>query len=683
MRLNKLKENMEFHLHGIRHQVVSIDPPKVYVIRGKSSREEEYDYFELINDPSFQSLDVVVQKVVEEKKGQHYSPLDLLLPGQRVIVTKRSEMIKPILLLLKLKAGDLKARIEFTARFKHLILKHEKPEKISQESLIHRIAKIYNVHERTIHRRLAEYKKHETALPNQGLVALIPKTTRQNLSRKDCHLLEICHPKKKDLILDVVRVRIPSACHTIIKEVIETEFLTLKNDSAKAIFDLIEARCILQDIDPPKYDTIYKLLNRINPEVRARMREGKVGSEKFTEVERGFSNYEAKYPLHIVEIDHTEFDMDVIDEKTGYVIGRPYITLGIDVFSRKIWCMEISFEPPSADKVRRAIMHGIFFKDAKKKYDTVYDWDVYGIPTIIYMDNGPEFKNAEVKRMINETLQSQVQYRPVKTPRYGGTIERYFGTINSELIHRLHGTRKGSVKQKGDYDSEKEAVFTLEDIRELLTFYITNYHYEPHSGLPIQFPTTAARYYAGLEMVGFPEWIDKEDEDYYKMELLPVIVKPYTRDGVRFENVRYKNSSQHKLVMPREYKYKVKYDSDDVSKLFLQLPETGEYIELVVADRSVLEEIEGLNRYTYKKVMEVLREQGNLLVKQIPGAELIKKAKATLLDRIQKLVKTRRKARAQAERMALEVGINVAIPPQPSKPKTAISLSDMFDQLDE
>lgn len=681
MKLNKLKENMEFHLQGVRHHVISIEPPKVYVIKGRGTQEEEYDYFEIINDPTFYSLDAVVKKTVEENSKKHVSPLDTLTPEQRAIVSMRGEMIKPILLLEKIKIGDQKAQLKFLDRYKHLILKNERLENITQEMLIKRIAAIYQVSDRTVYRRLADFRKEETSLPNQGLTALIPKTSKQNLSRKDCYLLEICHPKKKELVLDVIRIRLPIECHSIIKEVIENEYLTLKNDSAKAIFDEIEAKCLLQGIIPPGYDTIYKLLNRINPEIRARMRQGKTGTEIYDEVERGFSNTEAKYPLHIVEIDHTQLDLDVIDEKTGLVIGRPYITLGIDVYSRKIWCMEVSFEPPQQIKSEELLCMDYFLR-MQKRYNTLFEWDVYGIPSVIYMDNGPEFKNAAVKRMINETLQSHVQYRPVKTPRYGGTIERYVGTLNSELIHRLYGTRKGSVKEKGDYDSEKEATFTLDDIRELLTYYITNYHYEVHKGLPLSFPTPAARYYSGLEMVGFPEWIDREEEEFYRMELLPVITKPYTRDGVRYENVIYKNTTHHKLVRPREFKYNVKYDSDDVSKLYLQIPETGEYIVLN-AEKGIFDEIEGVNRFTFKKVIELLREKGELISKQLPNSEMIKTAKALLFQRIQGLVKTRRKARQQAERMGLEMGINVTVPPKPSKPRTVLSLNDMFDQLNE
>lgn len=684
MKLHKMKDNMEFHYDGRKYRVTSIEPPNIFAIKAGGDQEEEFHYLELISSDTFQSLESIVRRSVKKEEEKKYiSILDTLNKKQRAIVTSRFEMIQPILIMEKAKSGNHKAVIEFNDKYKYYLQKGEHLTDVTQEELIKRISVVYKTSSRTIKRRLSEFRSEETALPNQGMTGLVPKTTKHNFMRKDYKVLELCHPKKPELVLDTIRVRLSEDCLPIVKEVIEKNFLTLKRDSAKAIFDIIESKCLLEDITPPIYDTIYKILSRINPELRSRMRDGKVGNEKYDEVNRGFSNREAKYPLHIVEIDHTELDIDVIDEQTGLVIGRPYITLGIDVFSRKVWCMEVSFDPPSADKVRRSLLHGVFFKNVKQKYGTQNDWDIYGIPSIIYLDNGPEFKNAEVKRMINETLQSQVQYRPVKTPRYGGTIERLFGTINSELIHRLFGTRKGSVQQKGDYNSEKEALFTLEDIRELLTVYITDvYHHSVHKGLPIQYPTPATRYYDGLQMVGFPEWIDKEDEDFYKMELLPVIMKPYTRDGVRFENIIYRSENHKGLVRPRDYKYRVKYDSADVSKLYLQLLETGEYIELT-ADRSVLDDLEGMNRFTFKKVLEILREKGELNVKEIPGSKDVRKGMAMLIKRIQDKVKTRRKAREQAVRMQLDIGIAVAQPPKPSKPNVETSLMELFNQLKE
>ncbi|MFB5192249.1 hypothetical protein [Alicyclobacillus fastidiosus] len=70
---------------------------------------------------------------------------------------------------------------------------------------------------------------------------------------------------------------------------------------------------------------------------------------------------EALYPLHIVEIDHVELDMNVADSNTGIVLGRPWVTLGIDAYSRTVWSMYVSLEPPSAITLRKAIVR-LFFK---------------------------------------------------------------------------------------------------------------------------------------------------------------------------------------------------------------------------------------------------------------------------------------------------------------------------------
>jgi len=684
MKLCKLKENDDFHYEGKKFRVICCSPPSVSAIRSGNDIEEEFNYFELITSPTFRSLSVVVKSTVkEETRKKHVSVLDTLTKKQNAVVSARFEMIQPILLQEKAKHGDLKAETLFNEKFHVYLHKKETVTKLTQETLISRIATVFNVSTRTIKRRLSEYRTEETSLPNQGKVALVPKTVKHNYMRKDCRVLEICHPKKPELVLDTIIVRLNDECLKIVKKVIEHEYLTLIRPKPKAIFDSIESKCLFDGISPPLYDTVYKILKRLNPELKERMRNGKSGNEKYTEVQRGFSNKEAKFPLHIVEIDHTQLDLDIIDEKTGYVIGRPYITLGIDVYSRKVWCMEVSFDPPSADKVRRALMQGLFFKEVKEKYGTHNEWDIYGIPTIIYFDNGPEFKNADVRRMINETLESQVQFRPVKTPRYGGTIERLFGTINSELIHRLAGTRKGSVSEKGDYDSEKEAVFTLEDVRELLTIYITDvYHHSVHKGLPIEHPTPSTRYYAGLGMTGFPDWIDKEDEEHYRMELLPVVMKPYTRDGVRFDNIIYKSENHKNLIRPREYKYKVKYDLDDVSKLFLQIPETGEYISLL-ADSSLREEFTGMNRFTFKKILAILRDKGELNARQVPGSLHVKKAMSHLLQKIQEKIKTRRKAREQAVRMQMDMQITVSQPPKPKAHQKGESLADLFQMLQQ
>jgi len=43
---------------------------------------------------------------------------------------------------------------------------------------------------------------------------------------------------------------------------------------------------------------------------------------------------EVKLPLDIIQIDHTKVDVILVDEETREEIGRPFITVAIDIYSR-------------------------------------------------------------------------------------------------------------------------------------------------------------------------------------------------------------------------------------------------------------------------------------------------------------------------------------------------------------
>ena len=43
------------------------------------------------------------------------------------------------------------------------------------------------------------------------------------------------------------------------------------------------------------------------------------------------------YPLHIVAIDHTYIDVEIVDEKTGETMTKPFIANAVDSESRIVW----------------------------------------------------------------------------------------------------------------------------------------------------------------------------------------------------------------------------------------------------------------------------------------------------------------------------------------------------------
>jgi transposase InsO family protein len=381
-----------------------------------------------------------------------------------------------------------------------------------------------------------------------------------------------------------------------------------------------------------------------------RMRLGKIAEQKYDPITRGFTNEIAIAPLHIVEIDHTPLDIKLIDEKTGQLLDRCYITLGIDLYTRMIWCLHVSFEPPSANKVQKAILQGVLTKKTRKRYNTINEWDLFGTPSIFYLDNGKEFFNAHVRAIIEETLGSQVMHRPRETPRYGGTIERVFGTINAEFIHNLPGNTKSNVKELGDYDAAKEAIFTLKDIEELLTIYITDYyHHKPHSELPLEFPTPTLMYYQGIEINGYPDMIEEQDEGEFAVKLLPKKTRTFQRDGIQYGTVLYSSSFASKYIGRQKEKYTIKYDDDDISAIYLLDPHTSEYV-IIPAQNPKYEDLKGINRYLYNDMLKTLRKAGEINKNSIPGSRDLIKGLALLKDRMEEKMKNNSKMKRKALR---------------------------------
>jgi putative transposase len=678
VKITSLKINKVINYSGIDFTILSIDPPEITLCKLSGDVSPiVINYFDLITNPSFQPSKHLT-KNLEKDKQDYYSVLDNLSEKKRGKVSKRLQIIRPLVILERIKQGDLASNIEFIESYGHFINGRECLEKLTQEQLILNLAAHHSISKRSIHRYWANYRKVEVIQPSGGEEGLIPKGGEGYKHRKDNKTIQICHPKHPDSVLHVIRTRLDDRYILLIKNVIEQDFLNLHKKSKKQIINLINIRCHKENLEPLKEITLYKILERIPKQIIDRFRYGSKVSEKYQDISRGYANEEALYPLHLVEIDHTRLDIDVLDEKTGIVIGRPWVTLGIDVYTRMVWCMHLSFEPPSANKVRKAIEQGILFKKSKEMYGTSKEWEMFGIPKNIVLDNGSEFSNIEIKRVINEVLKSNVRYRPVATPRYGGTIERLFRTLNMGLIHQLEGTRKSNVPDLGEYNSEKNALLTLEDLNEILIRFIADiYHYEEHRGLPLESNTPIIRYYEGLKISGFPDFIEEDEIEEFKIDLLPKLLKPYTKEGIRINNVFYKRNDLSVLINKREVKYVVKYNIDDISYIYLKMPDSPEYVK-VFASYPSSDVLAGINLFTYIQLTKNSREKGKAKRRKIISEQELLLAKATLQEVVQKKYKQGRKVRQVASRMKLDIDIKVDLPK--SKETSALSYGQLLEK---
>lgn len=135
------------------------------------------------------------------------------------------------------------------------------------------------------------------------------------------------------------------------------------------------------------------------------------------------------YPFHIVHIDHTQIDLELVSPETGKNLGRLWITLMIDAKTRSVLALSVSFEPPSY----RSIMN--VFRECVKRHGR--------LPHTVVVDNGKEFESIYFDTLLaaNGILK---KLRPPSEPRFGAVIERLVGTMNTTFVHNLWGNTQNS-----------------------------------------------------------------------------------------------------------------------------------------------------------------------------------------------------------------------------------------------
>jgi putative transposase len=282
------------------------------------------------------------------------------------------------------------------------------------------------------------------------------------------------------------------AVKEVVDTAIETVYLNPQLYPKKAVCEEVERNLSqkqkqcpesLKELKCPSHSSIYRYLDKLEAYQVAAGRLGKqIADSQFRSVT---GKQTAVRLLERWEIDHTPLDVLVICDKTLLPLGRPWLTITIDKYSRMIVGFYISFREPSAYAVLQCIKQAILPKDEILKVypDITTPWPARGIPEMIVCDNGMDL---HAKALINlcQELGIQIQFCPAKTPQYKGSVERFFRTLAEDLIHRLPGTVFSSIDKRGDYPAEEKACITFNTIQHLITKWIVEiYNQTHHRGL--------------------------------------------------------------------------------------------------------------------------------------------------------------------------------------------------------
>ena len=148
----------------------------------------------------------------------------------------------------------------------------------------------------------------------------------------------------------------------VIESAISGFYLTRERPSFSDLMREIEARCHSETLDAPDYRTVRRRLSDFDAcKVTAARHGRKRAREMFG---AALPQQRPGDPLGFVEIDHTPVDVIVVDEQTRLPLGRPWLTLAVDVPTRMVAGFHLSFDDPSALAVALALTHAVLPKEA-------------------------------------------------------------------------------------------------------------------------------------------------------------------------------------------------------------------------------------------------------------------------------------------------------------------------------
>jgi putative transposase len=270
----------------------------------------------------------------------------------------------------------------------------------------------------------------------------------------------------------------------IVADCIDKHYLRREKPTLKHLHDHVAVACRAQGLDPVSRGA---LKVRVAAYGKLRVARKRLGSKRARELHAPAPGHcTADRPLELVQIDHTPADVILVsDDEFREVIGRPWLTIAIDIATRMVLGFHVSFDPPSSVAVALCLSHAMSPKEEwLKELGVDGEWPCSGTMEILAMDNAQEFHAKALERGCEEHG-IEIRYRPVGRPHYGGHVERLVGTMMG-FCHLLPGTTQSNVKAKGDYDAERHAVMTLSEFRAWLALQIvSNYHLRAHRTLDV------------------------------------------------------------------------------------------------------------------------------------------------------------------------------------------------------
>jgi putative transposase len=356
------------------------------------------------------------------------------------------------------------------------------------------------------------------------------------------------------------QARLPEPARALMAEFIENNFETFKQKSKYSSWISLKHVCEQRRVIVPSYRAFRRAVRKRDRFFQTLKRKGRRAAYAYEPV---FWDLEMKTPRHgdrpfeIAHIDHTELDVEVRSLATGHPLGRPWTTLLVDAFSRRILGLYLTFDPPS---YRSCMM---VLRDCVRRHGR--------FPQMVVVDGGAEFKSTYFETLLARYACTK-KTRPPAKPRFGSVCERLFGTVSSQFLYNLRGNTQmtRNVRQvTKSVDPRGMATWSLTELNERLEEYLFEvYDRMEHPALG-QTPREA--FEMGLERSGFrPERMIRYDQGFV-MCTMPTTAKGTAKvspgRGVKINHVYYWSDTLRDPEFEQR-QLPVRYDPFDVGTAY-------------------------------------------------------------------------------------------------------------------
>lgn len=335
-------------------------------------------------------------------------------------------------------------------------------------------------------------------------------------------------------------------------------------------------------VPAPSYSTVREIVHALDPALVTLALEGPASYRDRHEL---VFRRRADRPNQIWQVDHTELDILIVgaDGKPD----RPWLTTVFDDHSRAVCGYTVFTGAPSALNTALALRQAIW-----RKSDPA--WAMCGIPDILHVDHGSDFTSQHLERTALE-LHIRIIHSTKGRPQGRGKIERFFGTVNTELLATLPG-------HLGPGSRNPQPVLDLPTLDQAIGVFIGTYNHRPHSELGVS-PRDA--WVADGWLPRMPDSLEQLDG------LLLTVPKHRTvqRDGIHFQGQRYLAPTLAPFV---GHTVTIRYDPRDISEIRVYDHDTFVCVAVDEAHPNIrlsLREIEAARRARRRELRRAINDR--------------------------------------------------------------------------